>query len=502
MGGATGGAAYVDLPFSFLTTVVGPVTNHPLDFAALGVPSDAAGLALWIDAQSTTDGFATVHPCGLFGIPQAIWSANVPSTSLIAGVASSGAGSCIDISDGASVDISIDGYYRVGSAPTVTSPPQIRWSQEPAPGFVGTSPTRLFDTRTAGTPISTAGVYRLDVSPYVPAATTAVVMNVTADRTSAAGFVTAYPCDGQQPDTSSLNFEAGQTVPNLVTVDVGTSLEVCFFASASTHLLADLSGYYVLGGGDGFAPSAPVRMLDTRRIASPIIGPAKVGGHSVFDFDASPFIAADATAIVFNLTATDVAGPGFVTAYPCGQQPPNASNLNVLPGQTVPNLVTVALPTSSKHVCFFTTANTNLIADLAGWYSPSAASGFVSIVPTRWADTRDSSDLPVTAGSAYFIDFSLDFPDATAMAFNLTATETGAAGYLTAFPCAPAVPDSSNVNFVAGQSVPNMAISAIDALQRLCIFNSAQTQWIVDVSGYFTDAPLFFPFFPDGSDIS
>jgi hypothetical protein len=88
------------------------------------------------------------------------------------------------------------------------------------------------------------------------------------------------------------------------------------------------------------------------------------------------------------------------------------------------------------------------------------------------------------------------------MVFNLTVTEPTAAGYLTAYPCAPDPPLASNVNFVAGQSVPNMAISATDASGRLCVFNSAPAHWIIDVSGYFTDLPQFSAFFPGGTDVS
>jgi hypothetical protein len=488
------GAAYVDLPYSYVTTVVGPVTDAQINLSAYGVPSDAAGVAVWLDTLSTTAGFATVYPCGQ---PrplrsQAIWSADEFSSNLVAGVAISPAGLCIYISDGASVDISIDGYYKVGATPTSTSPPQIRYTQGRAPGFVGTSPTRLFDTRSSGAPIAAGQVYRLDLSSTVPLETTAVVMNVTATGPTGSGFVTAYPCDGEQPDTSSLNFEAGQTVPNLVTVDAGFTLEVCFFVSKSTHLLADLAGYYVIGGGDGFTPSSPVRMFDTRNTT-------KIARGSVFEFDLSSFVASDASAAVFNLTATDVDGPGYVTAYPCGQTPPVASNLNVVRGQTVPNLVTVALP-SNKHVCFFTLPGANLVADLAGWYAPSSTSGFISVFPTRWADTRDDSDLPVPTGLVLSIDFGLDFPDATAMVFNATVTEPQAAGYLTAYPCAPDPPNASNVNFVADQSVPNMVISAIASSGEVCFYNSAPLQWIVDVSGYFTDALLFFGYFPIGTD--
>ncbi|MEY2401338.1 MAG: hypothetical protein QOJ08_1449, partial [Ilumatobacteraceae bacterium] len=280
----------------------------------------------------------------------------------------------------------------------------------------------------------------------------------------------------------------------LVTVDAAFRTDICFFASASTHLLADLAGYYVFGAGDGFAPVLPVRMFDTRKSS-------KIASNTFFEFDLSPYVASDASSAVFNLTATDVGGAGYVTAYPCGPDPPVASNLNVRAGQTVPNLVTVALPVN-KHVCFFTSAATNLIADLAGWYAASALSGFIAIEPTRWADSRDSSDVPLEAGSVYSVAFGLDFPDATAMVLNATVTEPTAAGYLTAYPCAPDPPLASNVNFVAGQSVPNMVISATDTNGMLCVFNSAASHWIMDVSGYFTKSLQFFAFFPAGTDIS
>jgi hypothetical protein len=156
--------------------------------------------------------------------------------------------------------------------------------------------------------------------------------------------------------------------------------------------------------------------------------------------------------------------------------------------------------TSAKRVCFFTTTRTNLIADLAGWYSPSATSGFIALEPTRWADTRQIAQTPIDAGSVYSVLFGTDLPDATAIVFNATVTEPQAPGYLTAYPCAPDPPLASNVNFIAGQSVPNMAISAVDANGDICIFNSAATHWIVDLSGFFTDAQQFVGFFPDGTD--
>jgi hypothetical protein len=123
-------------------------------------------------------------------------------------------------------------------------------------------------------------------------------------------------------------------------------------------------------------------MFDTRNTS-------KLASGSTFEFDLSPFVDADATSAVFNLTATGVENNGFVTAFPCGTGRPLASNLNVPPARPCRILSpSLCLPTS--NVCFFTASRANLIADLAGWYASSATSGFISISPIRWVDTRSN----------------------------------------------------------------------------------------------------------------
>ena len=45
-----------------------------------------------------------------------------------------------------------------------------------------------------------------------------------------------------------------------------------------------------------------------------------------------------------------------------------------------------------------------------------------------------------------------------------------------------------------------MVISALDGTGLLCVLNSVASDWILDLSGYFTDSPVFIPFAPDGTD--
>ena len=74
--------------------------------------------------------------------------------------------------------------------------------------------------------------------------------------------------------------------------------------------------------------------------------------------------------MVFNLTATNAGGGGFVTAWPDGRTRPLASNLNLeSPGQTCATLVTVALDEcSTGGVALYTQTGTDLIGDVAGFY--------------------------------------------------------------------------------------------------------------------------------------
>ena len=73
----------------------------------------------------------------------------------------------------------------------------------------------------------------------------AVVVNVTAVGPTAAGYLTVWPDAVTRPGTSDLNFNAGQTVPNLVVVQVGTDGKVALFnAAGSADVIADVVGYY------------------------------------------------------------------------------------------------------------------------------------------------------------------------------------------------------------------------------------------------------------------
>jgi hypothetical protein len=112
-------------------------------------------------------------------------------------------------------------------------------------------PQRTLDTRigvgSSNQPIAAGAIRSLTVRGRkgVPKDDVdAVVLNVTVTDTVGDGFLTVFPCGEAVPRASNLNFTSGQTVPNLVTVDLGDDGQVCLYSSARTHVVADVAGWF------------------------------------------------------------------------------------------------------------------------------------------------------------------------------------------------------------------------------------------------------------------
>lgn len=113
--------------------------------------------------------------------------------------------------------------------------------------FVAQSPVRILDTRPSGFPLAQGESRTLTVagSGGVPTWANAVVLNLTGTEPTAATFVTAWPAGVPRPLASSLNLGAGETVPNLVVVPLGTGGAISLYNNLGrVHLVADVVGWY------------------------------------------------------------------------------------------------------------------------------------------------------------------------------------------------------------------------------------------------------------------
>ncbi len=478
-----------------------PVTPQPGQTrfgVTAGLPSDAEAVALWVGivAPASSPSMWSLVDCDTSQTLGQLVTAPAGTYSevlIVAPISASGE-VCLNSSIAAPVEVDVTrwGYLSPTAVPSAEGLPYSGFVERELPGFEAISPDRLFDTRDAGAPVASGGTYRYQVTG-LPARATAVALNLTATQTSGPGFASAYPCDATEaPEVSNVNWTgAGATVPNFSIVSLGSTNELCFDVLSSTHLIADLAGYFVDGGGSGFATVAPGRLFDTRTLGT------RVPAGIPYEFNLTGRVPAGTTAAVVNVTITQPAGPGFATVYPCGQAPPEASNVNYLAGETRPNVATVKVPADGR-ICFFTSAAAHILADLAGAFTPSSDVGLSSSTPFRTFDTRvDFGAVPLDSNEV--LPLSFDDPYLRALAWNLTVTGTAGPGFVVGYPCAVDLPTASNVNYSApGQTVANFAFLTPDADGDLCIYALTSTHVIADDAGAFY-APLPWEVYYDGA---
>jgi hypothetical protein len=464
--------------------------------AVTGVGTDSATFT--VDGSSDGTGYWVVLPAGT-PAPNAL---QIRSTAIsgacsgLADVADCGSGSISGSGPftgsfgltGLSPDTAYEVFATAENAVnTVAAPVSAAFTTTPLPtagrGFVALNPLRLVDTRSVG-PIPGGHTLEFEVAGQapIPADATATVLNVTATGADDGGFVTVWPCGQPMPLASNLNPPPAVTVPNQVTVGIGAGGKVCAYTAATTHLVVDANGYYGPTGGQGLTALAPVRLVDSR-LTGPLIG----GEPRVLDVAGVGGTPADASAVALNVTVTDPVDGGYLTVYPCDEGRPLASNLNFAPGQTVANAVAAKVDGAGR-VCVVSTATTHVVVDLDGAYHPGGDDVFTPILPRRVTDTRTAGPLGAFVPFAVTVTGGEVPADAAAVALNVTVTGPETEGYLTVWPCGSDQPPTSNLNFLAGQTVPNAVTTAVGVAGQVCLASAAATHVVVDVDGYHAPA--------------
>ena len=116
--------------------------------------------------------------------------------------------------------------------------------------------------------------------------------------------------------------------------------------------------------------------------------------------------------------------------------------------------------------------------------------GFTGTTPTRVLDTRTGVGAPAAklgAGATLTLTVPGLPAGVTAVALNVTATGPSAASFLTVYPGGTTRPTASNLNFVAGQTIPNMVLVPLGAGGKVTFYNNTGTvNVIADLVGYFS----------------
>jgi hypothetical protein len=246
---------------------------------------------------------------------------------------------------------------------------------------------------------------------------------------------------------------------------------------------------------------------------NPILRAADTANHDLRVLGVGGVPSTGVSAVLLNITAIEPATNGYITVGPrpaglgdlfddqhsYGEWP-DASNLNVRAGRTVPNLVLARVGAGGRIRLYNYGYPLHMIADVAGWFDTGSSIinpgglGFFGVTPARILDTRNGIGGPAGASRfeagddrTIFIRGVAGVPaNAESVVVNITAVDPTGTGYVTAYPSGSSIPDASNLNLLRNQDRPNLAVVKIgpDGMIRLTT-REAATHLLVDVQGYY-----------------
>ena len=317
------------------------------------------------------------------------------------------------------------------------------------------------------------GAYDAQLSLGITGSTAAVTVSVSWDGAADAPRTTAG--DG----TVAIGHTFSSLGVHTVTVSMTDGTQNVSSTGTVTPIGTDYTAY------------GPTRLLDTRSSKTTLkpygTVKVKVGGNGG--------ISTAALAAVLNLTVTNGTKGGYITAWADGSARPASSNVNFAAGQTVPNLSIVPVGDGGYVDLYNSSPGTvDLIADIDGYYSQTAAAGYTPVAPARLVDTRNGTgvakaQIAPNASVPVQVAGKAGVPDGvTALAVNITATKGGAGGYVAAYPDGGTQPTASNVNYGAGQTIANAAVVPVGSDGRIRLANGSPkgVDVVVDVVGYYS----------------
>ena len=317
-------------------------------------------------------------------------------------------------------------------------------------------------------PIRGGTTLRINVPEAVGAKT--VIGQLTVDRVTERGYVTAWDCSAPRPNKSDLNYN-GFIVPvasNRLIVAAADNGDICFYTSATAELVIDISAVTTA------FENVTVARTDTRTTTGLAAGevlemrvPAAAGGKTVHG----------------QLTVDNVTSRGYVTAWDCSEPMPIKSDLN-FDGTVKPVASNRLVVTASElgDVCFYTMSEADLIIDVNG------VTDDIDVFANQRTDTRETGTR-IERGAVARINVP-QAAGAKTVFGQLTVDQVfGYSGYVTAWDCSEPRPLKSDLNFSGfwSQVASNRLVLTANDAGDMCFYFSEAGALIVDVSGVSDD---------------
>ena len=263
---------------------------------------------------------------------------------------------------------------------------------------------------------------------------------------------------------------------------------------------------------------SPVRLLDTRSgVTGCVTNTGALPANSTRTQaarTACSTIPANATAVIGNITVVP-SEPGFLTLFPSDAAQPTVANSNFNAGEVTNNFFTVGLGADGAFK-IFTSATTQVIIDLTGYYAPPAEGGLyyhslpspVRLVQTFPGQTgcfqngsqqlqgandpnaNPALDLVVDGRGAGLPSPCNSIPgDAVVLVGNATTVFPQAPfgfGYLTIYPSDATRPNVASSNYGNNDIINGPFAVKLGADGKFKVYTFSTTHLVIDISGYYS----------------
>lgn len=195
--------------------------------------------------------------------------------------------------------------------------------------------------------------------------------------------------------------------------------------------------------------------------------------------------------VVLNGTAVLARGGGFLNFFrnSVDADPDGNSSVNYDATGNIANSVVTPVGSDGK-ICVYSSAATDVLADIAGYIDPSELLVFDIGLPTegqaiRVYDTREDAAGKFSPNETFCFKPFQNSTEGQAIFLNGTAVAADGVGFLNFFPKgATSAPDANSaINFVAGRNIANATTVTAGIGGEICIYASTGTHVIIDVVG-------------------
>jgi hypothetical protein len=253
---------------------------------------------------------------------------------------------------------------------------------------------------------------------------------------------------------------------------------------------------------DTYHPAAPARLLDTRNGTGGVTGPV-AGGHSAtLTVTGTHGVPTGADSVVLNVAATTTKASGSLTVSTHGTSGSSVTGPYWTTGQTASAQIVLPLVDGKIVLHNASRSSANLIADLVGWYGPTASGAeFQPVGPVRILNTRTGTGsggkiaklgahatLKLKVTGAHGVPAS----GVNAAELNLTVSSPSGGGYLVAYADGTVRPGVHSVDFTTGHTVANRALVKVGSDGEIDLYNagSASVDVYADLLGDYAVYPV------------